>query len=212
MLLRVELYTRLGVGRFFFLTPSSTGPFHRVKRWYLHRRLTSVILRVKQIPEVFRKARGALFKLGCLVWSGFECPLKIISVENPGEKRSKSRCLRRSLTSVIFGVRQIPEVFQKGHVLIYNAGYLHLSQIWIRWKLCPLKICFISKSLHFAVENVWMGFTLIGQVAICVNPRALYLSIQLSTCPISVKAIAGAPFETARVLWFGALVFRRLLS
>ena len=121
------------------LAPSSTGPFHRAKRWYLRRRLTSVILRVKQIPEVFRKARGALFKLGCLVWSGLEYPLKIISVENPGAKRSKSRCLRESLTSVIFGVRQIPEVFQKGHVLFYNAGYLHLSQIWIRWKLCPLK-------------------------------------------------------------------------
>jgi hypothetical protein len=137
-----------------FLAPSSTGPFHRVKRWYLRRRLTSVILWAKQIPEVFRKARSAFFKLGCLVFSGFEYPLKIISAENPGAKRSKSRCLRRSLISVIFGVRQIPEVFQQGHVLLYNAGYLYWSQTWIRWKLCTLKNYYIIVlRTHFTAEH-----------------------------------------------------------
>ena len=82
----------------------------------------------------------------------FEYPLKIISVENPGAKRSKSRCLRRSLISVIFGVRQIPEVFQKGHVLLYNAGYLFVPN------MNPLKIMSVENLFiiilrtHFAVE------------------------------------------------------------
>ena len=86
-------------------------------------------LRVKQIPEVFQKAHGALFQMGRLVYSINSISVGFMSAENSGAKRSKSRCLRGSITSVIFGVRQIPEVFQKGHALLYNAGYLHWSQI-----------------------------------------------------------------------------------
>ena len=111
------------------LVTSSTGLYHRAKRWYLRRWLTSVILRVKQIPKVFQKARGAFFQVSCLVLSWGSYPLEIMPVVNSRAKSSKCRHLWMLAIPSIFGVRQIPEVFQKGHVLIYNAGYLHLSQI-----------------------------------------------------------------------------------
>ena len=69
-----------------FLTPSSTRPCHRVKRWYLRRCLTPVTFRVKQIPEVFRNAHGALFQMGCLVYSINPYPLKLCPLKIQGQK------------------------------------------------------------------------------------------------------------------------------
>ena len=113
-------------GSFCFWT-SNTRPYHRVKRWYMRRWLTSVILRAKETPGVFRKSHGALFQMGCFEFVPGSYPLEILSVEKSRTIRSKCRHLRMLTIPSIFGVRQIPGVFQKGHSCIYNAGYLHLS-------------------------------------------------------------------------------------